>query len=147
MTGGFWKYDVLATKYNLNGWMEDLPALNIGRQNHACAWLRDDGGTLVYLVTGGWQRTDQQPISSTEMLSSGSSQWTLTSPLPYSISGLRAVTLDNIPFLFGKIRSLFYHLTFNSKVERSEMEMNGNLCQTFINWSCKLGSGSNLTSP
>ena len=103
VTGGSWLSNVLATKYNLDGWMEDLPALNDGRQNHACAWYRDDAGTLVYLVTGGWRWEDPQPLSSTEILSSGSPQWSFTSPLPYSISGLSAVTVDNIPFLFGNI--------------------------------------------
>ena len=110
VTGGTGASYTLATKYNLAGWLEDLPALNKGRQNHGCAWFRADGGTLVYLVTGGWARQRQEPRSSTEMLTSGSAHWSITSPLPYSISGLRAATIDNIPFFFGKLSLLFLAL-------------------------------------
>ena len=45
--------NVQATKYNLSGFMADLPNLNHGRQNHACAWYWADDGAVVYLVTGG----------------------------------------------------------------------------------------------
>ena len=103
VTGGTAGSHVLATKYNLDGWLQALPDLNHGRRNHACTWYRADEGDLVYLVAGGWDKRGEQPISDTEMLSSDSSLWSLTSPLPYRITGLRAVTLGNIPFLFGEI--------------------------------------------
>ena len=51
VTGGYWHYRQQATKYDRTGWLEDLPSLTTGRENHGCAWYRSDGGTLVtYLL-------------------------------------------------------------------------------------------------
>ena len=149
VTGGNWGRvnDMRATKYNLTGFMEDLPALNYGRKGHACAWYMAEGDTLVYLVTGGWN--EDQHRSDTEILRAGSLQWIITSPLPYGIYGLRAVTLDNVPFLFGKI------ITFRPSIIRYsgcytifkvEKLKKRNLCQIFLNWTSKPSNGSTWLS-
>ena len=40
------------TRYNLKGWMEDLPQLNIGRRYHACAGFQSEADKRVR-YTGG----------------------------------------------------------------------------------------------
>ena len=112
--------DVQATKYNLNGLMEDLPHLNHGRQSHACAWYWAEDGTVVYLVTGGWGRQDTQTRSDTEMLRDGASEWSINSPLPDRIEALKALTLNNVPFLFGKMVTFFTILHLNTYLLKVE---------------------------
>ena len=61
----------------------------------------------VYLVTGGTTKhSASQFLQSTETLISGSAAWEVRNPLPRSIKGLRAVTYNKVPFLFGKISTI-----------------------------------------
>ena len=39
--------------YGQNGFLEDLPPLNVGRHNHACAGYLSDSQSFVLLVAGG----------------------------------------------------------------------------------------------
>jgi len=82
------------TRYNMLGFVEDLPQLLEGRSSHGCSsYLREDG-TQVFLVAGGldldyWER------SSTEILVSGSIAWKMVSPLPWTASGLQGGTVGS----------------------------------------------------
>ena len=46
-------YSKQVTMYGPNGFLEDLPHLNVGRHNHACAGYLIDSGQFVLLVAGG----------------------------------------------------------------------------------------------
>ena len=41
------------SQYGLEGFIEDLPELNIGRNDHACAGYYDDTDHFILLVMGG----------------------------------------------------------------------------------------------
>ena len=66
----------------------------------------------VYLVTGGLDKSDGRfdmnyinlnyLISSTEILTEGSSRWNEVGPLPSGVWGLRGVSLDNRIIMTGR---------------------------------------------
>ena len=90
------------TKYGPEGFIADLPDLITGRWDHACAGYYDDLDHFVLLVVGGH---GDDYLSSTEIFQVGiSSQWTEVSPLPYSLHGARATTLNNVIYLTGDER-------------------------------------------
>ena len=72
----------------------------------------------VYLVFGGFtSTTGSPPIASTELLLHGDSSWTQVGPLPHSLYGLKAVSLNNdviatgddIYFLIGKMQNPMHY--------------------------------------
>ena len=50
ITGGRSENDTLVSRYNQDGWIEDLPNLNAARQNHACGTYVDDNNIRVSSV-------------------------------------------------------------------------------------------------
>ena len=54
----------------------------------------------IFLVTGGWDGAGVY-LSSTEVLSSPSSTWTMVSNLPRSMYGVRGVTLGGVLYMTG----------------------------------------------
>ena len=48
ITGGF-RHKTEVSVYNIDGWIKDLPHLNIGRQYHACAAYQEEDGETVEL--------------------------------------------------------------------------------------------------
>ena len=46
LTGGVWTRNKVS-RYNVDGWLEDLPDLTIGRGSHGCASYTDEDGTKV----------------------------------------------------------------------------------------------------
>ena len=97
ITGGFYVPRVVS-RYDRQGWGEDLPELTVGRYNHACASY-DDGHETILLVTGGHAVNDN--LRSTELFKNGA--WSLVGEIPFRIEGLRAATLGNIVYVSGKI--------------------------------------------
>ena len=119
--------------YDLNGWVEDLPYLNIGRRHHACSsFLNADGAKVFYtwtasaekidinvlfyvlqilLVTGGNGETGggSNLIDSTEIYNTlvmGS--WNIAqAALPRPMNGLRATNIDNMVLIFVKMNFIF----------------------------------------
>jgi len=85
-------------RYNIQGYVENLPDLNAGRWNHACASLFSPGG-LVLVVAGGWDGVNTH--SSTETLLVGSTAWTYSKPLPRYLGGASAVNMGNKIYLLG----------------------------------------------
>ena len=93
------------TKYGAEGYLEDLPLLNIGRAYHACAGYYDTHGHFVLVVVGGMGMDIRTigALSSTETFTVGvSTSWKQSEPLPEELFDLRAATVDNQIFLFGR---------------------------------------------
>ena len=63
----------------------------------------------VLLVTGGgqWARYRYISLDSTEVLEDMAGTWRLTVPLPSARYGLRAASVENYIFVFGK-KILYY---------------------------------------
>ena len=40
-------YSKIVSKYDMDGWVEDLPSLNVARKDHGCAYYRRDNNELV----------------------------------------------------------------------------------------------------
>jgi len=96
------------TAYNINGFVENLPNLNIGRFDHGCGHYINEDGNEVYLVTGGRRNYNNHFILefelSTEIIIHGDSSWTLlplSSNLPSYKAGSASVSLDNKIFVTG----------------------------------------------
>ena len=105
------------SRYNTDGFVEDLPSLNEGRYYHGCGVYTVDSGdqvivitynTLyycyykycqVFLVTGGLDESGY--LSSTELLTSSTSSWTMANNLPRSMYAMRGVTLGGILYMTG----------------------------------------------
>ena len=112
-------------RYNLEGWVEDLPDLTVGRRMHGCAAftmeeeqvkrssLRIERRKLpfilqIYLVVGGCSLIDvgischeAGYLSSSEIYRRG--QWVTAGPLPVAVAGVRGVALDNTVFMTGQL--------------------------------------------
>jgi len=101
ITGGY-KTKHTVSRYDSQGFVEDLPSLVKGRSKHGCAsYLREDG-TQVLLVAGGdngGYLNDHE--ASTEVLTADSSTWTLANPLPTALIGLQGVTLGGRVYMTG----------------------------------------------
>jgi len=90
ITGGEYTMETVS-RYGTLGFIEDLPSLVVGRYGHGCgSYLREADGTQVFLVAGGFDRINR--ISSTEVLTTSSPAWSLTTPLPRPVMGLRCLT-------------------------------------------------------
>ena len=92
-------------RYSRTGEAQDLPALSVRRSGHACATFLNGRGHYVLLVTGGGNVVGD--LDSTELLDGlSSSSWRHVAKLPSARGDLRAATLDNKLFIFGKLQSL-----------------------------------------
>jgi len=97
------------TKYDKNGWIEDLPELNTGRFSHGCAHFYSNLNELVYLVAGGLDDLSDESgekLASTEIMVEGSSYWTTPLNLPNAIEGLVGISVNNQVFMIGGIQRL-----------------------------------------
>ena len=56
----------------------------------------------VYIVTGGFDSSVGDRLSSTETLTAGSSEWVEAGALPTARSGLTGVTVDNQFYVLGE---------------------------------------------
>lgn len=89
------------TRYDINGFVEDLPSLNRDRYNSGCSSFTADNNKKTYLVTGGgglWGLTD-----TTEILEKDSSSWTIveSAELAIPMFGMRSVKLEDAIFMIG----------------------------------------------
>ena len=102
----------------MEGWLEDLPPLNVGRSRHGCGGYVSDGDMVsvstvivnimvmssrqVLLVTGGWDYTHY--LDTTELLVPGSGSWRLAAGLlPRSMCCMSVATVANTLYLTGTI--------------------------------------------
>merc|ERR1711970_1493771 len=99
ITGGDNALDQV-TRYDEEGFVEDLPSLLVGRTDHGCgSFIRSDGN-MVLLISGGFDGVFTM-LSSTEMLVHGSAAWTPGTPLPQARQGIKGVTVDNRLYMTG----------------------------------------------
>jgi len=104
ITGGWDTTKLYTTKrvsrYGTLGFIEDLPSSVVGRYGHGCgSYLREADGTQVFLVAGGYGQNNF--ITSTEVLTTASPAWILTTPLPRGLSGVRFVTIGGKLYATG----------------------------------------------
>jgi len=99
VTGG---YNTMhnVSRYDLLGWVEDLPPLLNGRTDHGCGAYMKEDGSQVFLVAGGYGNgfNDHKSV---EVLTADSPTWTHTTHLPSAVYGLRGVTVANILYMTG----------------------------------------------
>ena len=111
------------SRYNLLGFLQYLPSLNIGRHSHGCgAYLGGDGTKVskagkstpvllyhpyfkVFIVAGGW---DTNALSSTEVLPSSSSEWVVANPLPKKLYSMKGVTIADVFYITGKFDDICF---------------------------------------
>ena len=117
MTGGYFVgTEKKVSRYNINGWQEDLDDLNTGRYGLGCTrYTNKDGDKVrikfvmtglvllmfvqVNLVCGG---TDGYiRFDSCEENIAGTRHWSYATSLPRSLAWLRGVTLDNRVLMTG----------------------------------------------
>merc|ERR1719474_2417049 len=84
MTGGWPQHDYV-TRYNVNGFVEELPQLPGNRYNHACAALPSN---KAFIVAGGLDGTYY--LSSVLTLLPGAQAWTSLASLPRALWAARA---------------------------------------------------------
>ena len=87
------------SRYNIDGWVEDLDDLLSPRRGHACTRYLDQG-VFVNLVCGGLDSVGER-FSSCEINLDGDSSWSYASPLPEQIWFLRGITIDNRVLMTG----------------------------------------------
>jgi len=92
MTGGYPSHDYV-TRYNVNGFVEELPQLPGNRYGHACAALPS---TKAFIVAGG--KDGSNVLSSVLTLLPGAQAWTPLTSLPRRLYLARASTVG------GKMR-------------------------------------------
>jgi len=99
ITGGSYTMTTVS-RYNMIGWVEDLPSLNHrGRMGHACGHYYSLSNELFYLVTGGWDGGNY--LATTEIMSSGSGGWKSVGRLPSVRHSPRGITVANRIFVTG----------------------------------------------
>ena len=107
-------YDVI--RYNENGFVSNLPNMNVGRSNHGCSKYVNSENKIVMnwsfeilsnmlkvlkvlLVTGG---SSSLVEDSTEILVDGELSWKIVGGnLPHGLEGIRATNLNNVVYAFG----------------------------------------------
>ena len=103
--------------YSVQGWLEDLPPLSIGRINHACAGYTSGGRTVrfslfknpyilnavllqMFIVSGGFFGSDY--LDSTEIFDPSIGSWRAGAALPRGARDqMRAINIDNRILIFG----------------------------------------------
>jgi len=109
MTGG--RYHGYVTRYNVNGFVEELPQLPEKRSWHTCASLPS---TKAFIVAGGHDRTKY--LSSVLTLLPGASSWTPLASLP------RPLTTAVTSIVGGKIRVTGGQVTSHSSARSEVLE-------------------------
>merc|ERR1719153_1845604 len=98
ITGGRYTKRTVS-RYSTSGHVEDLPSLNQGRSSHGCGYYRDDSGDQVFLVAGGYDKSNR--LNSAERLTKTRSAWVMVNNLPRKITKLKGVTLGGVLYMTG----------------------------------------------
>jgi len=109
ITGGRWTMRTVS-KYNEDGWVEDMPTLNDGRRYHGCGHYISDNNDLYYLVAGGYGYGDSY-LKTTEIMSAfpnpesrskwGTQRWWFAENLPSHRQGLKGTSINGQIFMTG----------------------------------------------
>jgi len=113
LVGGF-QQENRVSRYNIDGWLENLDDLNTGRFNHGCTQYQDEDGAMVNVVCGGFD-TSYSFLDSCEVNIMGSSYWTNIGTLPTTLAGLRGVNIGGHVLMTGGEDSSYG--TFNDVYE------------------------------
>lgn len=89
------------SRYDLEGWIEDLPPMQQNRNWHGCASYKTDSGDTVLLVAGGWDTPNYSFVSSVETLRLGEPAWSFSTPFPRAQAYIRGLSLDNRVLMVG----------------------------------------------
>jgi len=116
LTGGGFDEDFskLVSRYNLHGFVEDLPQLTEGRFDHGCGSYRRADGTQVMLVAGGIDHRGLH-VASTEILVGNSGSWKTVTQLPdlphnrEGYGGIKGATLGNTLYMSGGYDGMYEH--------------------------------------
>merc|ERR1719245_2184973 len=97
----------VVSKYNVDGWVEDLPTLNDGRRYHGCGFYFDENNELNYLVAGGYGYGNSYEKSTEIMLANGPG-WVFAENLPTHRQGLKGTSINGQIFMTGGHDGLNY---------------------------------------
>jgi len=111
LTGGISSPNTVA-RYSLQGFVGNLPSLNIRRSSHGCGVFNTNTGQKVYLVAAGVGDYVSDHLSSTELLYDDGLSWVTGQPLPRTLSAPASVSLEGYVLLLGG-REI---LSFNSSL-------------------------------
>jgi len=113
--GGFHEDDSKrVSRYNLHGFVEDMPQLTVGRMDLGCGSYQRDDGTQVMLVAGGMLSTGIH-TATTEILVGNSKTWKTVGPLPdlphnrEGYGGIKSAKLGNTLYVSGGIDGIYEH--------------------------------------
>jgi len=89
-------------RYNIQGYVEDLPEMNQGRWGHGCGAYQASNSRVLIVAGGDSGNSVKSRLhKSTEKLVIGESSWTTVSNLPSRLSWVSSVSLDNTVFIIG----------------------------------------------
>merc|ERR1712107_941151 len=118
VTGGYDSgYISTVSRYNINGWVEDLDDLITGRANHGCLQYSNNFGARINLVCGGYNSPDR--LSSCEINKVGEKTWSPMTSLPGERLGVRGITIGSQVLMMGgydgSYRDEIYSLDLNTE--------------------------------
>jgi len=94
----------VVARYNLQGFVEDLPSLKTQRFGHGCGSYTA-GGKKVIIVVGGEEdnayRSKKPFLISTEKLTIGDNAWSDATPLSRGLTDLASVSFGNNVYIIG----------------------------------------------
>ena len=114
------------TRYDMRGWVEDMPELSVARQDHGCAGYTGDHGELVLLVTGGY---NGYYLTHTEILSGG--QWSQVGSLSRPVYGLSGARLGDRTLMTGgmDVYGADYDFIVEYDIQTQEWTLAGRMMQ------------------
>jgi len=101
LVGGF-QHESSVSRYNIDGWLENLDDLNTGRFNHGCTQYQDasNEGEMVNVVCGGFD-SSYSFQDSCEVNIMGTTHWTTIGGLPRTLAGLRGINVGGHVLMSG----------------------------------------------
>merc|ERR1712062_958846 len=93
----------LATQYNKDGHVENLPRLRMEMKRHACTSYTNAEGNIMLILIGGAHDNDyERPHNETDILDlKNGKEWKRADDLPVATMAFSAVNLHNIIYVFG----------------------------------------------
>jgi len=89
------------SRYNLEGFMENMPSLITARNGHGCGSFTNEDNIKVYVVAGGYEGSTPY-LRSTELLSATASAWEAGQDLPdRGLASMASVSLDKAVVILG----------------------------------------------
>merc|ERR1712107_363108 len=116
LTGGVGSVSTVS-RYNINGWVEDLDDLITGRTHHGCLQYSNTLGDRINLVCGGYDGSNI--LSSCEVNKVGERTWSPMTSLPGVRWAVRGLTIGSQVLMIGGYdgsqRDEIYSLDLNTE--------------------------------